>query len=108
MPTYVYGCDSCGHRFEKFQKFTDAPLTDCPECGAHIRKIIQPAGIVFKGSGWYYTDSRSGNGSRASSTDGEKSAEPSKPGIDASKSSDGDGTKSTEKPAAKAESAASA
>jgi putative FmdB family regulatory protein len=108
MPTYVYGCDSCGHRFEKFQKFSDAPLTDCPECGANIRKIFQPAGIVFKGSGWYYTDSRSGNGSGASSGDGEKSAEPSKKGAESSSSSGGDGAKTTEKPAAKAESAASA
>jgi putative FmdB family regulatory protein len=58
MPTYVYGCDTCGHRFEIFQKFQDVPLTECPACGARIRKIIQPAGIVFKGSGWYSTDSR--------------------------------------------------
>ncbi len=59
MPTYVYGCDTCGHRFEKFQKIQDAPLTECPECGARIRRIFQPAGIVFKGSGWYSKDSRS-------------------------------------------------
>src|ERR687884_569849 len=58
MPTYVYGCDTCGHRFEIFQKFSDAPLRECPQCGAPLRKIFQPAGIVFKGSGWYSTDSR--------------------------------------------------
>ncbi len=58
MPTYVYGCDSCGHRFEMFQKFQDASLTECPACGAPIRRIFQPTGIVFKGSGWYSTDSR--------------------------------------------------
>ena len=58
MPTYVYGCDVCGHRFETFQKVQDAPLTECPECGARIRRVFQPAPIVFKGSGWYSTDSR--------------------------------------------------
>ena len=59
MPTYVYGCDTCGHRFEQVQKFQDAPLTECPACGARIRRIFQPAGIVFKGSGWHSTDYRS-------------------------------------------------
>jgi putative FmdB family regulatory protein len=58
MPTYVYGCDACGHRFETFQKFSDAPLTECPECQSRIRRILQPAGIVFKGSGWHSTDYR--------------------------------------------------
>ena len=58
MPTYVYGCDTCGHGFEIFQKFQDAPLIECPQCGARIRRIFQPAGIVFKGSGWYSKDSR--------------------------------------------------
>jgi putative FmdB family regulatory protein len=66
MPTYVYGCDACGHRFEIFQKFSDQPLTACPQCGAPIRRIFQPAGIVFKGSGWYSTDSRSGGSARSS------------------------------------------
>jgi putative FmdB family regulatory protein len=74
MPTYVYGCDTCSHRFEIFQKFSDAPLTDCPACGARVRKIFQPAGIVFKGSGWYYTDSRAGKSSNGSSADGDKGA----------------------------------
>ena len=67
MPTYVYGCDTCGHRFETFQKFQDAPLTECHACGARVRRIFQPAGIVFKGSGWYSTDARSTRPARASS-----------------------------------------
>lgn len=67
MPTYVYGCDTCGHRFEQFQKFSDASLTECPECGARIRKIFQPAGIVFKGSGWHITDSRAKTSSASDS-----------------------------------------
>jgi len=58
VPTYAYRCTACSHEFEVFQKFTDQPLTDCPECGSQIRKIFQPVGIVFKGSGWYITDSR--------------------------------------------------
>jgi putative FmdB family regulatory protein len=62
MPTYVYGCDACGHRFEQFQKFSDEPIRVCPECGKAVRRIFQPAGIVFKGSGWHITDyKRSGN-----------------------------------------------
>ena|ERR671916_152124 len=73
MPTYVYGCDNCGHRFEIAQKFQDAPLTECPECGARIRRILQPAGIVFKGSGWYSKDSRAGT-QAAKSEDGESAA----------------------------------
>jgi putative FmdB family regulatory protein len=58
MPTYTYQCDSCGHGFETVQRFADDPLTECPECGASIRRVIQPVGVVFKGSGWYITDSR--------------------------------------------------
>ncbi len=58
MPTYTYQCDSCGHGFEAVQRFADDPLTDCPQCGASIRRVIQPVGVVFKGSGWYITDSR--------------------------------------------------
>ncbi|MGB9632259.1 MAG: FmdB family zinc ribbon protein [Chloroflexaceae bacterium] len=59
MPTYVYACDACGKQFEQFQSFKDEPLTVC-RCGqaGKVRRLIQPAGIVFKGSGWYITDSR--------------------------------------------------
>jgi putative FmdB family regulatory protein len=58
MPTYTYQCDSCGHGFEAVQRFADDPLNECPQCGASIRRVIQPVGVVFKGSGWYITDSR--------------------------------------------------
>ena len=61
VPTYAYRCTNCAHEFEIFQKFSEDPLTDCPECGAPIRRIFQPVGIVFKGSGWYVTDSRKGS-----------------------------------------------
>ena len=58
MPTYTYQCDSCGHGFEAVQRFADDPLSECPQCGSSIRRVIQPVGVVFKGSGWYITDSR--------------------------------------------------
>ena len=60
MPTYEYQCKSCDHRFEIWQKMTDEPLTVCPECNGTIRRILFPAGIVFKGSGFYKTDHGSG------------------------------------------------
>src|ERR1700730_8633591 len=56
MPTYEYLCQTCSHRFETWQKMTDEPLTQCPECGNHIRRVLFPAGVVFKGSGFYSTD----------------------------------------------------
>jgi putative FmdB family regulatory protein len=58
MPTYHYRCSSCGHSFDFFQRFSDDPLTVCPECEGQIRRVPQPVGIVFKGSGWYITDNR--------------------------------------------------
>ena len=58
MPTYAYRCKSCKHQFDQFQKFSEDPLTVCPECGQEIRRVIQPVGVVFKGSGWYINDSR--------------------------------------------------
>lgn len=69
MPTYRYGCDACGHRFDAFQRFADEPLHDCPECGASIRRLIQPVGVVFKGSGWYINDSRPAAKSEAPAAD---------------------------------------
>src|SRR5690606_30621364 len=61
MPTYSYRCDTCGHEFDATQRISDDPLKECPECGASIPRVIQPVGIVFKGSGWYITDSRGPN-----------------------------------------------
>ena len=58
MPTYSYRCTACSHQFDIVQKFSDDPLTECPECGSPVRKVFQPVGIVFKGSGWYINDSR--------------------------------------------------
>jgi len=58
MPTYEYLCRSCGERIERVQAFTDDPLTVCPSCGGELRKVFGSVGIVFKGSGFYKTDSR--------------------------------------------------
>lgn len=58
MPIYEYQCANCGHRFEFFQSIKDAPMTVCPNCQGALKKLLSPAGIIFKGSGWYKTDSR--------------------------------------------------
>ena len=60
MPTYQYTCTDCGEPVEAVQKFTDDPLTICAACGGRLRQVFSPVGIVFKGSGFYRTDSRSG------------------------------------------------
>lgn len=70
MPTYQYACTECGHDFEQVQSFSDAALTECPQCGGKLRKIFSAAGVVFKGSGFYRTDSRSSSGSSGSSGSG--------------------------------------
>ena len=63
MPTYTYQCENCGVRFERHQKFSEQPLSRCPECSKRtLRKIYTPVGIVFKGSGFYATDHRSPSG----------------------------------------------
>jgi putative FmdB family regulatory protein len=58
MPTYQYACTSCGEQLEAVQKFSDEPLTECPACGGRLRKVFSAVGVVFKGSGFYKTDSR--------------------------------------------------
>jgi putative FmdB family regulatory protein len=80
MPTYQYRCTDCGNELEAVQKFTDPALTECPTCTGQLRKVFNAVGVVFKGSGFYRTDSRSdGNkstgSSSASTADGSSSAE---------------------------------
>lgn len=70
MPTYQYVCTECGGQLEAVQKFTDESLTVHEDCGGRLRKVFSPVGIVFKGSGFYRTDSRSGESSNASSSAG--------------------------------------
>jgi putative FmdB family regulatory protein len=68
VPTYQYQCTACGNGLEAVQKFSDAALTECPECGGKLRKIFSAVGVVFKGSGFYRTDSRSSSSSSISSS----------------------------------------
>ena len=84
MPVYEYVCKSCGHHLEVSQSFKDAPLTTCPVCGGELRKVFSSVGIMFKGSGFYRTDSR-GSG-RTDST-------PAKAGADKGESSGDKGDK---------------
>ncbi|MGN6160445.1 MAG: FmdB family zinc ribbon protein [Marmoricola sp.] len=68
MPTYQYTCNDCGHFFEAVQSFSDDALSVCPECGGTVRKVYNAVGVVFKGSGFYRTDSRSSGSSSSSTT----------------------------------------
>lgn len=68
MPTYAYACRDCDHRFDAVQKFSDDALTECPECGGDLRKVFNSVGVVFKGGGFYRTDSRAANGNGSGST----------------------------------------
>jgi putative FmdB family regulatory protein len=72
VPLYEYQCLPLKHRFEVRQGFSDEPVSACPECGGPVRRVIHPAGIVFKGSGFYATDSRS---SKSAASKSEKKAE---------------------------------
>jgi putative FmdB family regulatory protein len=76
MPIYTYRCESCGVQFERHQSFTDEPLKRCPECNKNsLRKVLTPAGIIFKGSGWYATDHKSTSGlNRPAKTESKESA----------------------------------
>ena len=93
MPTYEYGCTACGQHIEVFQRFSEDALTTCGACGGSLRKVFHPAGIVFKGSGFYATDSRSKKPSTSSAKkDGEAasgSADPGSKGADAKTSGSG-------------------
>jgi putative FmdB family regulatory protein len=90
MPTYEYECTACGQHIEVFQRFSEDALTTCGVCGGKLRKVFYPAGIVFKGSGFYATDSRS----KASS--GTSSKKDSDGGTSSSKGSDSSGSSSSE------------
>ncbi len=97
MPTYQYTCTECGEPVEAVQKFTDAPLTVCAACGGRLRKVFSPVGIVFKGSGFYRTDSRNGSSSAATAVKDKPASESSTTSSDSSSSGNG----SADKPAAK-------
>jgi putative FmdB family regulatory protein len=94
MPTYQYRCTDCGHDLEAVQKFSDASLTECPNCGGSLRKVFNAVGVVFKGSGFYRTDSRNGATNGAGPGSSEKAAQ----AAEKSKSND-DSKPATKEPA---------
>ena len=107
MPTYSYACTECGDRFDAVQAFSDSALTTCDKCNGRLRKLFGNVGVVFKGSGFYRTDSRAKSGASAEKSD--KSDKPAPAGGKESTSSSGgdkssspSSTTSTTTPAAKA------
>ena len=98
MPTYQYTCTECGEPLETVQKFSDQPLTVCPACGGRLRKVFSPVGIVFKGSGFYRTDSRKSATAAAPATK-DKDKSPAESSSSTSDSGSSNGT--ANKPAAK-------
>ena len=103
MPTYQYTCTECGEPVEAVQKFTDAPLTVCAACGGRLRKVFSPVGIVFKGSGFYRTDSRNGASAAPATKEKEKASDSASTSSSDSSSSSGNGNGSgpADKPAVK-------
>jgi len=95
MPTYAYACTQCGHQFDVVQSFTDDSLTTCPECSGALRKQYNAVGVVFKGGGFYRTDSRASspsegsNGSSGSSDSGGSSSSPESSSSSTSSTSSG-------------------
>lgn len=94
MPVYEYECENCSLRFEKMQRFSDDPVRLCPDCGGSVHRVIQPVGVIFKGSGFYVTDNRGksstmpaskrnddnkSNGDAKSESDTRSEAKPSEP-----------------------------
>ncbi|MGE0218084.1 FmdB family zinc ribbon protein [Mycolicibacterium sp.] len=82
MPTYSYACTECGNKFDVVQAFTDDSMTECPQCSGRLRKLFGKVGVVFKGSGFYRTDSR-----EASKNTGKSSSSSSSSSSDSSSSS---------------------
>ncbi|WP_440899596.1 FmdB family zinc ribbon protein [Actinosynnema sp.] len=97
MPTYQYACTECDHRFEAVQSFSDSALTECPECSGKLRKLYGAVGVVFKGSGFYRTDSR---GSSSSSPKSESSSSSSSSTSSSSSSSSAPASSSSKTAAA--------
>ncbi len=106
MPVYQYACRECGEQLEVRQSFTDDPLTECPACSGRLRKVLTAVGVVFKGSGFYRTDSRAaangGSAKQDSANDGGTSPASGGSSSETGGSSSSDGAGSTGSPAAKA------
>jgi putative FmdB family regulatory protein len=111
MPTYEYLCKTCGYRFETWQKMSDEPLTVCPNCGAEIHRVLFANGVVFKGAGFYSTETRAqtseAGASEASATPAASATDGSN-GSDTASKSDASSTASTSSASSDAASTASA
>jgi putative FmdB family regulatory protein len=103
VPTYQYTCTDCGEPVEAVQKFTDDPLTVCAVCGGRLRKVFSPVGIVFKGSGFYRTDSRNGSVAAAPDTDKAKNDKQPSESAKSGESSNGSADKADKTAAKKSE-----
>jgi putative FmdB family regulatory protein len=101
MPTYEYACTECGDRTEVVQSIADAPLTTCTVCGGRLRKVFSPVGIVFKGSGFYRTDSRGRTTRSDSAKDKAEKADKKPADSSTTSSSDGGSAATKSKPAEK-------
>ncbi len=101
MPTYQYTCTECGEPVEAVQKFSDEPLTVCAVCGGRLRKVFSPVGIVFKGSGFYRTDSRKNGTAPAEVAAKDKSSSEASSSTSTSSESSSNGTPSADKATAK-------
>ncbi|RVW06322.1 FmdB family zinc ribbon protein [Rhodococcus spongiicola] len=95
MPTYSYACTECDNRFDIVQSFTDDTLTACPECSGKLRKLFNSVGIVFKGSGFYRTDSRGGSSTASESATASNSSTSKASGSPASTSTSTPGASSS-------------
>jgi putative FmdB family regulatory protein len=100
VPTYQYQCTECGEGLEAVQKFSDDALTECPNCGGRLRKVFSAVGVVFKGSGFYRTDSRSSSTSSApaaksGSSESKSDSKPSSGSTSGSSSTSGTGSSSS-------------
>src|SRR6478609_5343842 len=95
MPIYEYECRNCGTRFEKMQPITSDPVKICPNCGEEqVRRVFQPVGVIFKGSGWYITDNRKNNNSSSKQSDKPASAEKTEAKSESTSSESSSGTAS--------------
>jgi putative FmdB family regulatory protein len=95
VPTYSYACTECGNRFDAVQAFTDDALQECPKCSGRLRKLFGSVGVVFKGSGFYRTDSRAASSSSSSNGENKKSATSRESSKDSSSSKSTGGSESS-------------
>ncbi|GAA1261639.1 FmdB family zinc ribbon protein [Saccharothrix xinjiangensis] len=102
MPTYQYACTECDHRFEAVQSFSDSALTECPQCSGKLRKLYGAVGVVFKGSGFYRTDSRASSSSSSAKSESKSESSSSSTSTSSSTSSTSSSSASSSAPAAAA------